>query len=473
MSTPPPPPPPPPRPSRGLTDALEDAASATPRPTAPSLLTPSALGLGAHPGALVVGAPPAVATAIPTSPLAAVFINHHVPIVLTLQPPNFSQWRTLFEVMFQKSGVLAHLNGAPCRADPAWLQDDAHILSWLYTRVSPEIFGLIHQRHATAAEVWASIISLFMENQEHQAVFLATEFRRIEQGSSSVIAYSGRVKECADRLADLGQSVTDREPILNMLRGLHPRLRYAIPILTMQTPFPSFLRCRVFLLLEESRQTADTTSETALHATRTPAPPNSGGGGNPRCQGGGNSGGAATAAKARPWTPLAVAHTPAGHPHRTSPPPSRHPTSRPGPAWFMRGRCRGVRMLRARACSDHALVLHIPFAGVASHYSNAPPSYGAPHPIPPSAPPVQWTAGAVPPHPLYGTRPTSGAGGSSPAWDQSALVHALNSMHVQQPQPALPTADWYLDNGHLRPHGVLLWYAFHIVPLYFFCYYSW
>ncbi|XP_020193625.1 uncharacterized protein [Aegilops tauschii subsp. strangulata] len=399
MSTPPPPPPPPPRPSRGLTDALEDAASATPRHPAPSLLTPYALGLGAHPGALVAGAPSAAATAIPTSPLAAVYINHHVPIVLSLQPPNFSQWRTLFGVMFQKSSVLAHLNGAPRRADPAWLQDDAHILSWLYTR-------------------------------EHQAVFLATEFCRIEQGSSSVITYFGRLKDCADRLADLGQSVMDREQVLNMFRDPIPLLP---PLLGVPSP-------------QESRQTADTTSETALHAARTPVPPNSGGGGNPRRQGGGNSGGGRNRGKGK------AVDTSGGGSHSGGTSSSRFPApvtpSNVAPwtgmvhAWPLpwRPHAPGAGVLGPRPSVPH------PFAGVASHYTNAPPRNGAPHPIPATAPPVQWTA-AVLPHPLYGAPFTGGAGGPSPAWDQSALVHALNSMHVQQPQPAPPTADWYLDTG--------------------------
>lgn len=48
------------------------------------------------------------------------------------------------------------------------------MISWLYNRISPEIFGLVHQRDATAAELWAAISSIFLENREHQAVFLAT-----------------------------------------------------------------------------------------------------------------------------------------------------------------------------------------------------------------------------------------------------------------------------------------------------------
>jgi hypothetical protein len=107
--------------------------------------------------------------------------------------------------------------------------------------VSPEIFGLIHQRRATIAQLWRSISTLFTENREHQAVFLATEFRRIEQGSGSVINYFARLKDCADCLADLGEPVTDRDQVLNMFRGLNPRLHYALPILTMQSPFPTFV----------------------------------------------------------------------------------------------------------------------------------------------------------------------------------------------------------------------------------------
>ncbi|XP_073365181.1 uncharacterized protein [Aegilops tauschii subsp. strangulata] len=114
----------------------------------------------------------------------------------------------------EKYAVVAHITSAARPNDAAWVQDDAHILSWLYTRVSSEIFRLVHQRGATAAEIWAAILSLFMENAEHQAVFLATEFRRIEQGGSSIIDYFGRLKECADLLADLGEVVQDREQVL-------------------------------------------------------------------------------------------------------------------------------------------------------------------------------------------------------------------------------------------------------------------
>lgn len=157
---------------------------------------------------------------------------------------------------------------------------------WLYNRISAEIFDLIHQHGATAAEVWASICSLSLENHEHQEVLLPTKFRCMEQGSSSIITYFFRLKECAGRLADLGALVTDRDQVHNMLHSLHPRCHYAVPILTMQTPFLSLLRYRTFLLLEESHQSDKRSTKTALHVGR--APSNGSGGAN-RNGGGGRS----------------------------------------------------------------------------------------------------------------------------------------------------------------------------------------
>ena len=82
-----------------------------------------------------------------------------------------------------------------------------------------------------------------------------------------------------------------------------------------------------------------------------------------------------------------------------------------------------------------------PFAGVATHHAGAPPSY-------PYGPPTVWQPGVVPPHPLYEAPPVGGPSSITPAWDQSALVHALNAMTLQQQQqPTAPSSTWYLDSG--------------------------
>jgi hypothetical protein len=64
---------------------------------------------------------PALAVAAPAPALAGVFINQHVPVVLSLNPSNYSTWRTLFELTFSKYGVMDHILGAPRPHDAQWV----------------------------------------------------------------------------------------------------------------------------------------------------------------------------------------------------------------------------------------------------------------------------------------------------------------------------------------------------------------
>ncbi|KAM0855331.1 hypothetical protein ACQ4PT_049856 [Festuca glaucescens] len=422
MATPPPPPPPPGTAGFGLASALSPGGS-TSSTTSTPLLTPSAIASATAGTAIVATSGPTDSNStLPaplSSPLTGVFINQHVPHVLQLNPPNYTQWRTLFEVTFTKLGVDDHILNPPAAAT-YWLQDDAYIISWLYNRVSPEIFGLVHQRRTTAAQLWSSIATQFMENREHQAVFLATEFCRIEQGSGSVISYFACLKDCADRLADLGKPVTDRDQVLNMFRGLNPRLHSALPILTMQSPFPTFLRCHAFLLLEESRMNAysDTSSDTALVAR---VSQNNGGGSGGAPAGAPTTSTLAAALAVETGTTAAVAKArlpppappaPAAETPRLRVPPPRRPLPRPGQAWCTPGPCPhmpGAGILGARLGAPP------PFAGMASHYGAPPPYY---FPAAPSVPAHGFDAGS------------SSSSAPPPAWDLGALIQALNNMSV-------------------------------------------
>jgi hypothetical protein len=84
----------------------------------------------------------------------------------------------------------------------------------------------------------------------------------------------------ADALADLGSLVEDRILVLNILCGLNPRFEHLGVIIRRYTPFPSFLKVRDNLILEElhldsSGPPADATALytcTAPAAAKPPAP---------------------------------------------------------------------------------------------------------------------------------------------------------------------------------------------------------
>jgi hypothetical protein len=93
-------------------------------PNMPCTSSPHSLDgrLGPLTVAIIPNASPANATTSPLPSLAGVYINQHVSFLLSLNPLNFSQWRILFEVMFQESVIVDHITGAPCPDNPAWVQ---------------------------------------------------------------------------------------------------------------------------------------------------------------------------------------------------------------------------------------------------------------------------------------------------------------------------------------------------------------
>ncbi|KAM0862287.1 hypothetical protein ACQ4PT_045349 [Festuca glaucescens] len=313
-----------------------------------------------------VAAPAAPAAAPASSQLGAVYINQHVPVVLSLQPSNYSTWRTMFELAFAKFGVMEHILGVPRPMDAQWVQNDAFIMSWMYNRVSPEILSLVHQRHPTAAGVWRAVNSLFLDNAETQVVFLGTAFCSLEQGDLSMKRY-----------------------------------------FVSRSPFPSFLRCRAFMILEETHlnMASPAPTDTALHAGHAPAPPapapapaptnNNTGRNNNRNRnrgkgkavqqngdaGGSSSGSSSTGSQ----TAGRLVQLPA---------PAMNPWTGMVHAWPMswRPHAPGAGVLGPRPDAPS------PFAGHAAQYVPLPPP-AAPH----------------------------GA-----AWDQASLIQALNNMSLQQ-----------------------------------------
>lgn len=123
----------------------------------------------------------------------------------------------------------------------------------------------------------------------------------------------------------------------------------------MQTPFPSLLRCRAFLLLEESRQAEETTHDVALHIGHAPTQPPT-------------SAAVVVVTTAAATTAVATAKARA-RPTTTS--AGRHPTTagmalllalllrprRPGQAWSTPGPCPSVPMPRELASSGHGQVV--------------------------------------------------------------------------------------------------------------------
>jgi len=77
----------------------------------------------------------------------------------------------------------------------------------------------------------------------------------------------------ADDLGALGEIITDRTLVLNVIRGLNERFTHVGTLLRCARPFPSFLEARDDLVLEEITLENRQTPAAALTASTKPAAP--------------------------------------------------------------------------------------------------------------------------------------------------------------------------------------------------------
>jgi hypothetical protein len=129
----------------------------------------------------------------------------------------------LFHVHLGRCGLRHHIHPSsiPQLSDPHWVKDDLTIIQWIYTQISTELFNLVSNDDATAAELWNSLQQLFQDNSDARINALHIELRTTAQGDSPVTVFCQCIKAIGDELRELGDHVSDRALINALLVGLH------------------------------------------------------------------------------------------------------------------------------------------------------------------------------------------------------------------------------------------------------------
>nr|GEU74436.1 reverse transcriptase domain-containing protein [Tanacetum cinerariifolium] len=133
--------------------------------------------------------------------------------------------------------------------------------------------------HGNAKASWDHIKDLFHDNKDARAITLDGELRSIKLGSLTINAYCTKIKAMADRLANLGEKVSDKNLVMHALNRLDTRYKGIARLIRHSQPLPKFETTRNMLLLEESNlqeatdqaNTYDSSSSslTVLMATKT------------------------------------------------------------------------------------------------------------------------------------------------------------------------------------------------------------
>jgi hypothetical protein len=139
-----------------------------------------------------------------------------------------------------KFSLQAHVLATPAPSSD-WDRMDCVVKSWILDSFTNDLAEIISSQGATARDAWLAVESQFLGNRETRAIQLKTKFRNFVQGDLSITEYCPRLKKMVDDLTALGEVVTDRTLILNVLRGLNELFTHIGALLRRARPFPTFL----------------------------------------------------------------------------------------------------------------------------------------------------------------------------------------------------------------------------------------
>ena len=128
---------------------------------------------------------------------------------------------------------------------------DCVVKSWILNTISDDLTEMISARNGTARTTWRAVESQFFSNHKTRAPYLDAKFWNFIQGDLSITDYCREFKRMADMLGNLGEVVTNRTLVLNIMRGLIERFKTIGMHLRRSRPFPTFLEAKSDLLVEE------------------------------------------------------------------------------------------------------------------------------------------------------------------------------------------------------------------------------
>jgi hypothetical protein len=150
---------------------------------------------------------------------------------------GYARWHNQVLLTLKHYELIDHvLSDAPPFNNPAWDLMEIVVLSRIFSTITDKLQDIAKDHDVTARQVWHTIEHQFIGNSETSMLQLEATFHNFVQGDLSVNDYCCKMKS----LADLGCTVSDRNLVLNVLRGLNKRYDHLRTIITCSTLFPSF-----------------------------------------------------------------------------------------------------------------------------------------------------------------------------------------------------------------------------------------
>jgi hypothetical protein len=200
-------------------------------------------------------------------------------IILEPSSPHYKWWRDLVLLTLRCYALDDHILSGIANPSIYWARLDNIVVTWILGTLSPELHEIIQESMKNTRQAWLTIKAQFLGNHESCVLQLDASFCIFKQDDLNVSDYFHRMKGMADDLHALGETITDRHLVLNLLQGLNKRFDHMKIFIKWLQLFHSFHTVRNDLKLEEIELDNSVAQEQASTFYSTPS-----GGGRPRPQ---------------------------------------------------------------------------------------------------------------------------------------------------------------------------------------------
>jgi hypothetical protein len=174
-------------------------------------------------------------------------------VTIVLQPSSLhhKRWCDLVLLMLHHYALDDHVLSDVTETFIYWARLDSIVVTWILGALSPELHEIVRELTETTRQAWLTIEAQFLGNCELRVLQLDARFRVFKHGDLHVSDCCRQMKGIANDLRALGETVTDRHLVLNLLHGLDKRFDHMKISIKRSQSSPSFHTIHNDLKLEE------------------------------------------------------------------------------------------------------------------------------------------------------------------------------------------------------------------------------
>jgi hypothetical protein len=179
--------------------------------------------------------------------------NIRLVVIIILEPlsPHYKRWHDLVLLTLHRYALDDHILSNVADSSIYWAWLDNIVVTRIFGTLSPKMHEIIWEPTETTHQAWLALEAQFLNNRESRVLQPDARFRIFNQGDLSISDYFHQMKGMANDIRVLGETVTHRHLILNLLQGLNKRFDQMKIFIKRLQPFLSFHSIHNDLKLEE------------------------------------------------------------------------------------------------------------------------------------------------------------------------------------------------------------------------------